>query len=93
MGDVQQELQYALYCGRDRHQNGRCPARAAVCFKYQKKGHFAAVCPSKQVEQLHTSIAERETEDELFVEAIGEGGEKTAWFASYSLVARGCTLN
>ena len=37
----QSHLSRCLCCGRDHHQNGRCPARAAVCFKCQKKGHFA----------------------------------------------------
>ena len=72
-------------CGRDHHQNGRCPARAAVCFKCQKKGHFALLCPSKQVEQLHTSSTEREIEEELFIEAIGDEDQNTAWFASVQL--------
>lgn len=79
-----QSLNRCLCCGRDHHQNGRCPARAAVCFKCQKKGHFATVCPSKQVEQLHTSIAERETEDELFIEAIGEDDEKDSMVCIYT---------
>ncbi|KAL5494299.1 hypothetical protein EMCRGX_G015600 [Ephydatia muelleri] len=81
----QSHLSRCLCCGRDHHQNGRCPARAAVCFKCQKKGHFARRCPSKQVEQLHTSSAEREIEDGLFIEAIGDEDEKTAWFASVQL--------
>ncbi|KAL5479382.1 hypothetical protein EMCRGX_G022901 [Ephydatia muelleri] len=81
----QSHLSRCLCCGRDHHQNGRCPAKAAVCFKCQKKGHFARRCPSKQVEQLHTSSAEREIEDGLFIEAIGDEDENTAWFASVQL--------
>ena len=81
----QSHLSTCLCCGRDHHQNGRCPARAAVCFKCQKKGHFARLCPSKQVKQLHTSSAEREIEDGLFIEAIGDEDEKTASFASVQL--------
>ena len=78
----QSNLSRCLCCGRDHHQNGRCPAKAAVCFKCQKKGHFARRYPSKQVEQLHTSSAEREIDDGLFIEAVGDEDVNTAWFAS-----------
>ena len=37
------------------------------------------------MEKLHTSSAEREIEDELFVEAIGDEDENTARFASVQL--------
>ena len=48
-----------------------------------------AFCPSVSIKTrgtaIHTSSAEREIEGELFIEAIGDEDEKTAWFASVQL--------
>lgn len=36
-------------CGRGPHSRSSCPAREAVCHKCGNRGHFAAVCSTKQV--------------------------------------------
>ena len=44
------------YCGRSYHSRNTCPAKNAVCFKCQKKGHFANVCKSKIVKNINSSV-------------------------------------
>ena len=50
----------------------------------QKRRGILLLCVHQGTALTCTSVLERETEDELFVEAIGEI-EKTAWFASVHL--------
>ena len=40
------------FCGRSIHARSMCPAKNAVCFKCQRRGHFANVCKSKPFEQI-----------------------------------------
>ena len=65
------------YCGRDAHRKDRCPARNATCFKCQKRGHFANVCQSGKVEQVHSQKCERA---DTFLDTIGEC-EESFWLA------------
>ena len=36
------------FCGNNKHARKLCPARDAVCYKCQKRGHFAKICRSKR---------------------------------------------
>ena len=40
------DLKY-IFCGNTKHPRTKCPARDAICNKYQKKRHFAKVCRGK----------------------------------------------
>ena len=35
------------FCGRTYHSRSNCPAKNAVCYKCNKKGHFSVVCKTK----------------------------------------------
>ena len=43
--------QKCFFCGNQRHDRPRCPARNSICKNCKKKGHFARVCRS------HTAAA------------------------------------
>ena len=45
-----------LFCDRFHHIRSICPARNAICYKCQKKGHFSNVCKSKSVKTTNASI-------------------------------------
>ena len=53
-----------MYCGRT-HARGKsnCPAADVVCHKCSKKGHFAAVCLSRKVDDARPVEEEREPEE------------------------------
>ena len=44
-------------CGNSNHPRSRYPARDAVCFKCQKKGHFAKVCCGRKISKNKVSAA------------------------------------
>ena len=44
-------------CGNAKHQCSKCPARDTICYKCQKKGHFAKVCRGKPVKTDEVSAA------------------------------------
>ena len=46
-----------FFCGNSNHPRSRCPARDAVCFKCQKKGHFANVCRGRKISKNKVSAA------------------------------------
>ena len=46
-----------FFCGNSNHPCSRCPARDAVCFKCQKKGHFAKVCCGRKIRKNKVSAA------------------------------------
>ena len=45
-----------FFCGRFYHIRGIFPARNAICYKCQKKGHFSNVCKSKSAKTTNASI-------------------------------------
>nr|XP_039256281.1 uncharacterized protein K02A2.6-like [Styela clava] len=44
-----------IFCGNSRHPRSKCPAREVVCFKCQKKGHFAKVCRGRTISNNDSS--------------------------------------
>nr|XP_039266307.1 uncharacterized protein LOC120341813 [Styela clava] len=44
-----------FFCGNSRHPRSKCPAREVVCFKCQKKGHFAKVCRGRTISNNDSS--------------------------------------
>jgi len=42
-----------FFCGKGIHKRQNCPARNATCNNCGKKGHFKAVCQSKNVREIH----------------------------------------
>ncbi|XP_072140815.1 uncharacterized protein [Dermacentor andersoni] len=45
---AKEDVRKCAACGRARHLTSSCPARGAICYRCQRRGHFAAVCPQKQ---------------------------------------------
>ncbi|XP_072145455.1 uncharacterized protein [Dermacentor andersoni] len=45
---AKEDVRKCAACGRARHLTSSCPARGAICYRCQGRGHFAAVCPQKQ---------------------------------------------
>ena len=54
-------------CGKDYPSGDKCPARGVICFKCQKKCHFAAVCLSKLVGATTEQTSDT---DLIFLEAL-----------------------
>ena len=52
-------------CGRD-HQKGQCPAFGKVCHICNKKNHFAAVCKSRNVNNIDTD--ERKNDSDTVID-------------------------
>lgn len=48
-------------CGRGPHSRSSCPARGAVCHKCGNRGHFAAVCSTKQLRASKVDASSFET--------------------------------
>ena len=66
-------------CGQSPgHVRQNCPAKAAICHKCWKKGHWASVCKSSQ------SVGEIE-EDYTFLGAIGTERNEYIWSVDLSL--------
>ncbi|KAL3256428.1 hypothetical protein MRX96_017155 [Rhipicephalus microplus] len=45
---VNKDVRKCAECGRARHWKSSCPAKGAICYGCQRRGHFAAVCPQRQ---------------------------------------------
>ena len=45
------------FCGRSIHARSMCPAKNAVCFKCQRRGHFANVCKSKVFKNINARVS------------------------------------
>ena len=66
-------------CGKlPGHMRQNCPAKAAICHKCSKKGHWASVCKSSQ------TVGEIE-EDYAFLGAIGTERNKDIWSVDLTL--------
>ena len=66
-------------CGKSPgHVRQNCPAKAAICFKCLKKGHWASVCKSSQ------TVGEIE-EDYAFLGAIGTERNEDIWSVDLTL--------
>ena len=66
-------------CGKSPgHVRQNCPAKAAICHKCSKKGHWASVCKSSQ------SVGEIE-EDYAFLGAIGTERNEDIWSVDLTL--------
>ena len=67
-------------CGKSPgHARQNCPAKAAICHKCKKKGHWAPVCKSSQ------PVAEIEEEDYAFLGAIGTERNEDIWSVDLTL--------
>ena len=60
-------------CGKELHMCSKCPAKDAVCHKFQKKGHYGSLCRSKTVDES--------TLDSEFLDAVTTPAGEKAWFA------------
>ncbi|KAL3237319.1 hypothetical protein MRX96_022045 [Rhipicephalus microplus] len=45
---VNKDVRKCAACDRARHSKSSCPAKRAICYGFQRRGHFAAVFPQKQ---------------------------------------------
>ena len=45
------------FCGRSIHARSMCPAKNAVCYKCQRRGHFANVCKSKVFKNINARVS------------------------------------
>lgn len=67
------------HCGKSPgHVRQNCPAKAAICHKCSKKGHWASVCKSSQ------TVGEIE-EDYAFLGAIGTERNEDIWSVDLTL--------
>ena len=67
-------------CGRKAHPREQCPARDAICYSCNKKGHFGAQCLTKRKQ-----VAEVEGEvDTAFLGEVGSTQTK-AWPSTLQL--------
>ena len=67
-------------CGRKAHPREQCPARDAICYSCNKKGHFGAQCLTKRKQ-----VAEVEGEvDTAFLGEVGSTQTK-AWLSTLQL--------
>ena len=54
---VASDASTCFFSGNSNHPRSRCPACDAVCFKCQKKGHFAKVCRGRTISKNKVSAA------------------------------------
>lgn len=70
-------------CGRSPSHNWKdCPAKEAECRKCYKRGHFAAVCKSKQ------PVHEMAEAEELYQDSLSLGevmSDSTGWYSDIKL--------
>ena len=50
-------------CGQPSNHNKGCPAKNSICHRYQKKGHFKAVCRSKR--KIREVLVSDDSQDEV----------------------------
>ena len=44
------------FCGQSIHTRSMCPNNNSVCFKCQRRGHFANVCKSKVFKNINARV-------------------------------------
>ena len=67
-------------CGKDHLSGERCPAKAATCYKCNRKGHFSSQCFSKTV----AASAEELSLDTAFLGALNSG-KTSPWTVTLKL--------
>ena len=62
-------------CGKGQHSREECPAKDAECHRCHKKGHFNAMCRTKNVAQI---VSTNEM-DEAFLDTVSDGQKASTW--------------
>ncbi|KAL3214153.1 hypothetical protein MRX96_007277 [Rhipicephalus microplus] len=64
---VNKDVRKCAVCGRARYWKSSCPAKGAICYGCQRRGHFTAVCPQRQdFTNSEASASEKEHDERLF---------------------------
>ena len=72
-------------CGKASHPKQSCPARDAICFKCNRKGHFGAQCLSTTVAEITDSLQDTTLtdfsdgdlySDTIYLRAVNRNGDK-----------------
>ncbi len=70
-------------CGKSPHSFQRCPARDAVCFRCDRKGHYGSQCLSKSVAEVTENVSHiRDPDpdsDEFYLDSAQTGETGKAW--------------
>uniref|UniRef100_A0A5S6Q8Y2 Reverse transcriptase domain-containing protein n=1 Tax=Trichuris muris TaxID=70415 RepID=A0A5S6Q8Y2_TRIMR len=65
------------YCGNGKHSDkGKCPALGAICYRCQRKNHFARVCKQQLAKRLHSVQGNNNSEDD---QSISNVMQLTTW--------------
>ena len=78
----QSKAQTCQRCGKSPHSFQRCPARDAVCFKCDRKGHYGSQCLSKGVAEITENMSVRDPDpdsDEFYLDSAQTGETGKAW--------------
>ena len=68
-------------CGKGTHPHKKCPARDAICHRCQRKGHYGALCYSKQASLSETTSLDTAFLDTAFMDTMTYGAPENAWLA------------
>ena len=82
-GQQTREKFHCRRCGRNHQKDIQCPARNAICFKCNRKGHYGTQCFSKTVAMVAAQILDEE-EDAAFLFLLSTNQE-SAWSVSVRL--------
>ena len=69
-------------CGKGTHPREKCPARDAICHRCQRKGHYGALCYSKQASLSETTSLDTAFLDTAFMDTMTYGAPENARLAS-----------
>jgi len=67
-----------------RHGKQRCPARASICKKCNKTGHYTSCCFTRSVSHVTVTNEQGDSDEDTFLGSVKLNGE-SQWFATVSL--------